>query len=114
MRKTRTSVEYVIGAIGHSLPAPHDAKDVEFDDAAWSLRCTVPRDLAPVAESCLKAMHKLGYTAPQELAFNEYDMKINFESKENDFVIAKLHYDGLNTQLELQGIAATERKAKKP
>ncbi len=37
-KENASAVEYMIGAIGHQLPAPADATDVEFDDAMCLMR----------------------------------------------------------------------------
>ena len=46
-KKPRSSVEYLIGAIGHQLPAPPDAADVELDDTLCQMQCAVPRSSSP-------------------------------------------------------------------
>jgi len=108
--ENRSSVKYVIGAIGHELPAPANATGVEFDDALWMMRCTIPGDLEPTAKYYRTAMPELGFDPPQDLDMSETDMVLTCESKDKDVVIIKLHFDGDNTHAELHGISAYARK----
>ena len=101
-KKSRSSVKYVIGAIGHQLPAPPDAVDVEFDDTLCQMQCTVPRELQHVAKYYRDAMSDLGYEFPREIPADETRVVVKFRSKEQEAVVLELTYDGQNTHVELK------------
>jgi len=109
-KENKSSVEYVIGAIGHQLPAPSDATDVEFDDALWLLRCTIPRDLGPVTKYYLAAVADAGFESPPYLPKDDNKALIVCESKDKDVLFVDLTYDGLNTRAVLHGVSAEARK----
>ena len=101
-KKPRSSVEYLIGAIGHQLPAPPDAADVELDDTLCQMQCTVLRELQPVAKYYCDAMTDLGYEVPREIPADETRVVIKFKSKDQEPVILELTYDGQNTHVNLK------------
>jgi hypothetical protein len=56
-----TTVQYGVAALGHELPAPADATDIEFDDSAWTMRCDSPSNMEATADYYRKAMPAAGY-----------------------------------------------------
>jgi hypothetical protein len=109
--KENTSiVEYVIGAIGHQLPAPPDATDVEFDDAMCLMRCNVPRDVDPVAKYYSGAMAALGFEVGN-YAVSEMKTVIICKSIDQDAIV-ELNYEGINTHVDLRGYLPKDRKKK--
>jgi hypothetical protein len=111
-----SAVEYVIGAIGHELPAPQDANDVQFDDATCLMKCSVPRDIEPVAKYYQEAMTALGFEVARILA-DESKTVMVCKSPDQEISI-DLIYVGANTQVELRGLSPKDGKkandAKKP
>jgi hypothetical protein len=107
-KENKSAVEYVIGAIGHQLPAPPDATDVEFDDALYLMICNVPRDIDPVAKYYHDAMTALGFEVGN-YAVNESNTVIICKSTDRDAYVA-LRYEGVNTRVELSGNVPKDRK----
>ena len=116
-KESTSAVEYMIGAIGHQLPAPADATDVEFDDAMCLMRCSVPRDIDPVAKYYYAAMAALGFEVG-DYAVDDHKTVIICKSKDQDAVV-DLNYEGISTRVDLRGYLPKDRKkadegAKKP
>jgi hypothetical protein len=103
-----SAVEYMIGAIGHQLPAPSDATDVEFDDAMCRMFCNVPRDIDPVAKYYVVAMRALGFEVG-DFAMDPGRTFIICKSKDQDIYI-DLNYIGINTRVDLHGFLPGDRK----
>lgn len=101
-KRPRSSVEYLIGAIGHQLPASRDAADVKFDDTLCQMQCSVPRDLQPVAKYYRDAMTDLGYEGPPEIPADETRVIMKFKSKDQEPLVLELTYDGRDTHVELK------------
>jgi hypothetical protein len=100
-KKIRSSVEYFIGAIGHQMPAPPDATEVEFDDTLCLMQCKVPRELQPVADFYRGAMADLGFEGAPAIPANEAKAVVVFKAKDQEVVILQLNYDWQNTHVEL-------------
>ena len=116
-KENASAVEYMIGAIGHQLPAPADATDVEFDDAMCLMRCSVPRDIDPVAKYYVGAMTALGFEVGN-YSVDDNKTVIICKSEGQDAYV-DLNYVGINTHVDLQGRLPKDRKktdegAKKP
>ena len=107
-KENASAVEYMIGAIGHQLPAPADATDVEFDDAMCLMRCSVPRDIDPVAKYYHAAMSALGFEVGN-YSVDDNKTIINCKSKDQDAYV-ELNYEGVNTRVELRGLSPKDRK----
>lgn len=106
-KENASAVEYMIGAIGHQLPAPADATDVEFDDAMCLMRCSVPRNVDPVAKYYSGAMAALGF----EVGNFSVDPKktvIICKSKGQDAIV-DLNYVGINTRVDVRGYLPKDR-----
>jgi hypothetical protein len=115
----KSSVKYLIGAIGHRLPAPPDATSVEFDDARCLLRCSVLGDVKAVARYYVAAMADLGYETPSDFSPGEYKAMLVCTAKDHDTLVVDLNYEGQNTHVEIHGDTAAdalkaESKAKPP
>src|SRR4029077_6367091 len=107
-KENASAVEYMIGAIGHQLPAPPDATDVEFDDAMCLMRCNVPRDIDPVAKYYHDAMTALGFEVGRLLSGEDKTVLI-CKSKDQDVGIDLIYVD-INTRVELRGLAPKDGK----
>jgi hypothetical protein len=86
----QTSVQYGVHAIGHELPAPADATEVEFDDDAWTMCCEVPCPMDKGVAFYREAMPAAGYKALSGEAPQERYVNLRFGTEAGDVICVQV------------------------
>jgi hypothetical protein len=101
------SVQYGVHAIAHELPAPLDATDVEFDDAAWTLHCELPTTMEAGVAFYRQAMAAAGYKELSGEKPQEKYINLRFGTEAGDVIPVQVaKKDDKTCKISIYGVSA--------
>ena len=86
----KTVVQYQVRTIAHELPAPADARSVEFDDERQILMCEAPGDVVDAEKFYRDAMPKAGFKTLENETPKPNRILLRFEPAEKGIMLVDL------------------------